>query len=144
MTADGDVYVANIASANSKQLQLARGLVCAFAGCIAGVLGFGWMEGFLLLFSVSFVIGVVMLIATTMKAKTENPSVTAQSYIPSKWSFFTQGAMPCVMVCNRPRLFICIYMFLVLHLSFFFLCIFAVFCSFLGIVRELSVHLLSF
>ena len=102
MSSDGEVYVSNIVATNTKQLQLARGLVCGFAGCVAGVLGFGWMGGFIMFACVSLLIGFIMLMAASINASREKPSVSRKSYIPSTWSYFTQGAMPCFMVSDIP------------------------------------------
>jgi len=88
MADNSEVYVTSAVSSNAKQLQLARGLVCAFAGCVAGVLGFGWMEGFLLFGGVSLFIGFIMMISVSFIAKRETPSVTMNSYIPSLISYF--------------------------------------------------------
>ena len=108
MSGESEQYEGKQVAANANQLQLARGVACSVAGCVAGVLGLNWMYGFLLFCAVAVAMGFAMLAATGTVAARQSPPIERKSYIPSTFTFFTQGLFPSLMVC----FFFFLFMFL--------------------------------
>ena len=100
MSGGSEQFEGKQVAANANQLQLARGMACSAAGCVAGVLGLNWMYGFLLYCVVAVAMGFVMLIATRAVGAHQKPPIARHSYIPSTFTFFTQGLFPSLMVCS--------------------------------------------
>ena len=100
MSGESEQYEGSQVAANASQLQLARGVACSAAGCVAGVLGLNWMCGFLLYCAVAVAMGFAMLSATGAVAAHQKPTVERKSYIPSTITYFTQGLFPSLMVCS--------------------------------------------
>lgn len=99
MSGESEQYEGTQLAANANQLQLARGVACSAAGCVAGVLGLNWMSGFLLYCAVAVAMGFAMFAATGAVAARQKPVIERKSYIPSTITYFTQGLFPSLMVC---------------------------------------------